>query len=515
MQGETRVGLAGASRSRGWLASAIVAVALAGGLLPGVGMAQGLLGMPPVVTLSASTTQIAANTTTVLTAVATDADGTVASVKFYNGAALVSTATQAPYRLNFTPTAAGSYTMKAVATDNQGKTATSNAVVITVLGGGNPPPVVSLSASPPVVTLGQSTVLTSVATDDGSIARVTFYSNGAVISTDTSAPYQFTYQPPAAGTYMITAVAVDNESASTTSVGIMLTVSGGGGGGGGGGALFNTAPTVSLTASPATVQVNTATLLSANASDSDGTIARVDFYNGAALISSDTTSPYSVNFTPTTVATHSVTARAYDNKGAMTVSSPVSVVAQAAPTVSTPPRITMSLSNSLFTPGSVVTINGSATATMPGATVARVSFFMNGTRLVDDTVSPYSTTATLPADGNYDIYAEVADSLGQVATTLIQRAVVKSPTAVVTTDADVWRLLNQATFGASQAEAARVNSLGIAGWINDQMAKPISGYPDSKYNRIQLSTTADCTTNMPEEATTRPTRRRRCAHVTI
>ena len=78
--------------------------------------------------------------------------------------------------------------------------------------------------------------------------------------------------------------------------------------------------------------MNTATLLSANASDSDGTIARVDFYNGAALISSDTTSPYSAaTFTPTTVATHSVTARAYDNKGAMTVSSPVSVVRRPRP----------------------------------------------------------------------------------------------------------------------------------------------------------------------------------------
>ncbi len=57
------------------------------------------------------------------------------------------------------------------------------------------------------------------------------------------------------------------------------------GGGGGGGTLFNTAPTVSLTASPATVQVNTATTLTANASDTDGTIAKVEFYNGATLIS--------------------------------------------------------------------------------------------------------------------------------------------------------------------------------------------------------------------------------------
>src|SRR5206468_5657625 len=43
--------------------------------------------------------------------------------------------------------------------------------------------------------------------------------------------------------------------------------------------------------------------------------------------------------------------------------------------------------------------------------------------------------------------------------------------------ADAWRLLNQATFGASQGEAARVASLGIAGWIDDQFAQPISGYP--------------------------------------
>jgi uncharacterized protein (DUF1800 family) len=63
------------------------------------------------------------------------------------------------------------------------------------------------------------------------------------------------------------------------------------------------------------------------------------------------------------------------------------------------------------------------------------------------------------------------------------------PTVV---DADVWRLLQQATFGPSQAEAARVGSTGIPGWIEDQFAQPPSGYPDSVYNRIQLKQTVDC-----------------------
>ena len=74
-----------------------------------------------------------------------------------------------------------------------------------------------------------------------------------------------------------------------------------------------------------------------------------------------------------------------------------------------------------------------------------------------------------------------------------------SPPPPLTT-ADAWRLLNQATFGASQAEAARgLNALGIAGWINDQFDQPVSGYPDT-YNRIQLTTSVDC------ETQTRPAR---------
>ncbi len=62
----------------------------------------------------------------------------------------------------------------------------------------------------------------------------------------------------------------------------------------------------------------------------------------------------------------------------------------------------------------------------------------------------------------------------------------------------MWRLLNQATFGASQAEAANVLSMGILAWINAQFTKPVSGYPDTKYNVISLKTTPTCTTQTPQ-----------------
>ena len=62
----------------------------------------------------------------------------------------------------------------------------------------------------------------------------------------------------------------------------------------------------------------------------------------------------------------------------------------------------------------------------------------------------------------------------------------------VATSGDIWRFLNQATFGATVSEAARVKTMGLSSWIADQFAQPISGYPDTKYNRLQLAQTVDC-----------------------
>ncbi len=94
----------------------------------------------------------------------------------------------------------------------------------------------------------------------------------------------------------------------------------------------NVPPTVSLTApSGGSVFNPGAVTVRATASDTNGTVARVDFRAGTQLIGSDSTNPYEVTWTAGPVGPYSLTAVAVDNQNASTTSTavPVSVVAAA------------------------------------------------------------------------------------------------------------------------------------------------------------------------------------------
>jgi hypothetical protein len=261
----------------------------------------------------------------------------------------------------------------------------------------------------------------------------------------------------------LTAKVYDNMGATGTSNPLIVAVGGGGGGGGGGrwcggggggggGAVVvatsHRRSTLSATANA--IAAGGTTVLTAVASDPDGTISKVEFYDGATLVNNDTVAPYSFNFSSTVVGNHALTARAYDNAGAITTSTAVNIMVNAV-AGSNLPRITMTPSTTLVPPGGTVTLTGTATATAAGATVAMVSFYMDGAKLADDTVTPYTYTATIPA-GAHSVYAVATDSLGNVNSTLSQTVVGQTAPAVATTNPDIWRLLNQATFGASQAK---------------------------------------------------------------
>ena len=87
----------------------------------------------------------------------------------------------------------------------------------------------------------------------------------------------------------------------------------------------NHPPVVSLTI-PASGVAGVPLEMSANASDVDGTIAKVDFFVGSVLIGTDTSEPYTATWNvPGLGVGYQVTAQATDNLGAMTVS-PVKIV---------------------------------------------------------------------------------------------------------------------------------------------------------------------------------------------
>lgn len=88
---------------------------------------------------------------------------------------------------------------------------------------------------------------------------------------------------------------------------------------------INNAPGVTLTSpsanaafiAPATVQVT------ANASDLNGTVARVEFYSGGTLLFTDTAASYGMTWANLPAGVYTVYARAYDNQGAASTTAPV------------------------------------------------------------------------------------------------------------------------------------------------------------------------------------------------
>lgn len=161
-----------------------------------------------------------------LAATASDSDGTVAKVEFFNGAAKLGESTAAPYEFDWTQVVTGAYTLTARATDNTGASTTSAPVNITVTNADNVAPTVALTAPAEAAIVVTSTVtLTAEAADaDGTVAKVEFFNGATKLGEDTSAPYSFTWSDVAAGAYVLTAKATDNDGAVTTSVPVSIEV---------------------------------------------------------------------------------------------------------------------------------------------------------------------------------------------------------------------------------------------------------------------------------------------------
>src|SRR5258706_8840587 len=179
------------------------------------------------------------------------------------------------------------------------------------------------------------------------------------------------------------------------------------------GAVSNALPQVSITspANNASFTTGSTVTINATATDSDGTIAKVEFFQGATKLGEDLTSPYSFAWVSVPVGNFSLTAKATDNKSAVTTSTAIAITVSN-PNVAPAISIASPANNASFTTGSTVTIN--ANATDSDGTIAKVEFFQGTTKLGEDLTSPYSFAwASVPA-GSYSLTAKATDNQSAV-----------------------------------------------------------------------------------------------------
>lgn len=200
---------------------------------------------------------------------------------------------------------------------------------------GQTTPDVSLSAPADgtVVTSGDEvTLIANASTSDGTIASVSFYDGETLLGTDTSSPFSLTV-PLGGGLHYLKAVATGSNGLSRTSLTTVVEA--------------NSGLAVGLTA-PLDGDIFDGTSnvpLTASASFTQGTVTSVSFYDGATLLGTDTSAPFSISV-PLSGGVRTLTAVATSSTGITETSVPTRISVNVAPTPLTASAGTVSTAQS-------------------------------------------------------------------------------------------------------------------------------------------------------------------------
>jgi hypothetical protein len=323
----------------------------------------------------------------------------------------------------------GTVQLRAIAADQRGLTDTS--IISVSISPPNHAPTVSLGAQPnnPEPVAPASFTLNATATDDGAVAKVEFYQDGVLIGTDIAGPtWSLAVSSLSVGSYSFTAKAFDNGTPALSTISAPLAIN----------VVPNKPPSVAITspANDAGFSAPASFPLVASASDSDGTIARVVFYQDTDSIGIGTsgTTGYTLQVTNRPVGTFKYTAKAVDNLGASKTSAGITVkITNTAPSITLTSPLT-----GTYTATYAATLT--AKADDPGGSVQKVDFFVSGvldkTIITPATGGIYSYQKSFATPGAYAIRARATDNLGDtsVATATVTVVANLKPTAKVAKD---------------------------------------------------------------------------------
>lgn len=256
----------------------------------------------------------------VLTAIAANQSGSISQVEFTANGVPIGNGTLGgtnQYTRTWNNAATGVYSVRAIATDGNGVKSYSYPMKIYVTDA----PTVNVTSPATGTTFAKpvTIALTADAKDfDGYVSKVEFFSNGTnLIGEGTLTEgntYNFAWLTDLVGNHTVTAVATDNTGKASTSSPINLTIT-------------NVSPTVSIS-NPINGTVYNAPAnipLSADASDSDGRVTKIEFFNGSTLLSTVNDPPYDFSWNNVVAGNYNLTAKATDDNGASTTSAPISI----------------------------------------------------------------------------------------------------------------------------------------------------------------------------------------------
>ncbi|WP_414664971.1 beta strand repeat-containing protein [Horticoccus sp. 23ND18S-11] len=333
---------------------------------------------------------------------------------------------------------------------------------------------------------GSTRALTATVTGGGLIDRVSVYYDGnTLVGTDTTAPYNFLFTAPnTVGTHLLTAVATDVNGQEATSTPVQISLSG----------TIGSAPLAAIVtpANGSFIGVNAVTPITGTASDVDGSISSVQvFVNGTSIGNATVSGPtWSINWTPTVSGIASITAIATDNSGnavaapavgvSVTDSSSPSIALSFAPGPAPSPILTM--------PSGAVRNVLATVAPSTGRAIVRVEFFVDGTKVGEDTSLPYSYRYVAPPLGDgeqsrtFVLSARATDNAGAARDTLTSILVVtpigQPPTVSLLTPTNNAAVVpNAAVSLAATAVANGGTVASVQFFVNGSPALVNSGNP--------------------------------------
>jgi endo-chitodextinase len=243
-------------------------------------------------------------------------------------------------------------------------------------------------------------------------------------------------------------------------------------------ASANQHPTIKLDIGGAANAIAPARItLMASASDPDGHVAKVVFYDGCERIGEAGAAPFQFVAANLAAGRYTFSARAIDDKGATTLATSGPVEVKSGTAVNKAPQVSIAApaNNAYFGLGTAVDLT--ATARDPDGSVAKVEYFDGAMKVGEAVQSPWTVTWSAQA-GDHSFTAVATDNQGLAATSAAIAVKVAGPAPPVDmATRDAARFLTQASFGptgVTQIEALRAR--GYESWLAEQFSLPAASH---------------------------------------